>query len=54
MGWKSTIEMTREQMEVAVHESDRPLNELTDEELADLLELLRGGEDHGANYRVIR
>lgn len=54
MGWKSTIEMTRREMEqAAVAEMTPDLSDLTDDELTDLLEILRGGEKHGHNYRVV-
>ena len=54
MGWKSTICLTREQTEGAVQRAlDLGLSILSDEQLADLLELLRGGDDHGHNYSVV-
>lgn len=54
MGWKSTICLTREQMESAVLRLLNPnLSNLTDRQLAYLLEDLRGGDDHGHNYMVV-
>ncbi len=52
MGWKSTIDMTRQEMEEAV-QSYCDVENLSDEQLSDLLETLRGGEDHGYNYRIV-
>jgi hypothetical protein len=56
MGWKSTISLTREQMEQSVRlelAKREDLSGLSDEELSDLLELLMGGDEHGNNYRVV-
>lgn len=53
MGWKSTICMTRAEMERAVEAELEGRGEPSDELLADLLELLRGGDEHGNNYKVV-
>lgn len=51
MGWKSTIDVSRQEAVRMIGDVD--LEELDDELLADILEAVMGGEDHGYNYRII-
>lgn len=51
MGWKSTIDVSRQEAVRMIGDVD--LEELDDELLADILEAVMGGEDHGHNYRII-
>lgn len=54
MGWKSTIDMTRAEMEQAVRDEVEPdFSGISDDDLASILEVLRGGDEHGHNYRVV-
>jgi hypothetical protein len=50
MGWKSTIEISRRK---AIAVVTAHLGEMTDEELGGMVELARGGDRHGYNYRVV-
>ncbi len=53
MGWKSTIDITRkdaiEQIKVAM----LGISDLSNEQLANILEELLGGEHHGHNYTIV-
>lgn len=51
MGWKSTEEITREEAMKQVL-CALASSELTDEELADVLEVLVG-EKRGSNYQIV-
>jgi hypothetical protein len=51
MGWKSTIDVTREEALAMIREVD--LEELDDALLAEILEAVLGGENHGHNYRIV-
>lgn len=51
MGWKSTIDITRERAIEII--ADANLDELSDEELCDIVEAIAGGENHGHNYRIV-
>jgi len=53
MGWKSTIDLTRKEAEDILRVYLENLSQCTDEELAEAIEALRGGENHGANYRIV-
>lgn len=53
MGWKSTIDMTRIEMEDAVKNLYDFTEHLSNEQLSEILEILMGGEEHGHNYRVV-
>lgn len=50
MGWKSTTTITREEALnlIYIH-----LEDVSDENLADALEAVMGGESHGSNYTII-
>ena len=50
MGWKSTIDITRED---AMKEILRHLDDVPDEQLGRVLEEVLGGYDHGHNYRIV-
>ncbi len=51
MGWKSTIDITREEAIRIIQSAD--LEELPNDILSEVVEYVLGGEDHGANYRII-
>jgi hypothetical protein len=51
MGWKSTIDITRARAIEII--ADANLDELSDEELCDIVETIAGGENHGYNYRIV-
>lgn len=51
MGWKSTVDLTRDEALQIIANAD--LEALDDETLAELVELISGGENHGNNYRII-
>lgn len=51
MGWKSTIDITRQEALEII--SNANLNELSDEDLCDIVESVMGGEKHGHNYRIM-
>lgn len=55
MGWKSTIDMTRAEVAYKAVQDAMSVDwsEFTDDQLADLLEVMRGGDKHGHNYRVM-
>lgn len=57
VGWKSTVRMSRAEMEQEVLaellKRAADLGRLSDADLEDLLEQLRGGERHGDQYRVV-
>lgn len=50
MGWKSTIDITREEALAKLGQVN--FYELTNDELAGVLESALG-EDHGYNYRIV-
>lgn len=52
MGWKSTIDLTREQAIQIVQTEVNP-EDMTDDQLAEAVETIRGGESHGHNYRIV-
>ena len=52
MGWKSTIDLTREEA-LAIARCGGGRESMDDETLTELIEVLRGGEDHGYNYRIV-
>ena len=52
MGWKSTIDLTRE-VALSIVSSELNYENISDDDLAELVELVRGGENHGHNYRII-
>jgi hypothetical protein len=51
MGWKSTIDITREEAVEII--SNAKLDELSDEDLSNIVEAVMGGENHGNNYRIV-
>lgn len=53
MGWKSTIDLTRQEAEDIIQAYADDLASCSDEHLADAIEQLRGGEEHGHNYRIV-
>ena len=50
MGWKSTIDLTREEAEAMLEGATEGAS---DEDLAEAVEAIMGGESHGANYRIV-
>ena len=52
MGWKSTIDLTRQEALDII--GGTVFDALSDDALADLVEEIRGGVDHGHNYRIVR
>lgn len=50
MGWKSTIDLSRSEAEAVFLSAD--LDKISNSDLATIVELIRGGDDHGHNYRV--
>lgn len=53
MGWKSTIDVTRQEALDALKNYLDHLEQMGDDALAEALEVMRGGEDHGHNYRIV-
>lgn len=49
MGWKSTVTVTREEALSLIYAH---LEEISDENLADVLEAVMGGDSHGYNYAI--
>jgi hypothetical protein len=49
MGWKSTITVTREEALSLIYSR---LEEASDKNLADALEAVMGGDEHGNNYAI--
>lgn len=49
MGWKSTINITREKALSLIYEN---LDNLNDEDLAEILEIALGNDKHGYNYSI--
>jgi len=54
MGWKSTIDITRADAIELIKSMTESVDKFTDEQLANLVEELMGGEEHGHNYRIVR
>jgi len=53
MGWKSTIALTRSQCIDQILEAINNISSMKDEQLAEVLEEVLGGEDHGYNYMIV-
>lgn len=51
MGWKSTVDITREEALRIIY--DR-LEECDDEAISEILEEVLGGENHGHNYMIVK
>ena len=53
MGWKSTIDLTREEAEDILRAKIDDISSCSDEQLEEAIEDIRGGEEHGYNYRIV-
>ena len=53
MGWKSTIDLTRKEAEDILRTELDDLASRSDTDIADAIEALRGGDEHGHNYRIV-
>lgn len=51
MGWKSTLDITREEALKIVYDN---LEDLNDELLAEVVEAALGGYEHGHNYMIVK
>ena len=53
MGWKSTIDLTRKEAEEILLAYLEDLSSVSNDDLAEAIEAIKGGENHGHNYRII-
>lgn len=54
MGWKSTIDLTRKEAEDIMRSTLDDIASISDEDLSEAVEAIRGGENHGYNYRIVK
>lgn len=53
MGWKSTIDVSKEEALSLIYSHMEDLENLDNETICDVLEAVMGGENHGHNYRIV-